>query len=331
MRRRLTSSRSVVRALSCVAVLAASLAIDVPVAGAAAAPCGSLASSYNPAAPPVYDHVVVLMDENWGSADLVRSATTPFLTQLARQCGNETNFHAAIRPSQRNYMAATSGIASPVGATVASENIFSQLQGAGRTWASYLESMPAPCSGLSRNFYKPGHNPAFYYSNLRGPAGTCVRNDLPLDTALPKAIAADSLPAYSWITPNECHNFHWVAGCPDPSSARTKAGDTWLAGLVPQLTAMPSYRAGRTLIILTFDEGSGSGANGVDCTSPAYYRTSPGCNIPAVVLSPYIPPGTTDGTDLNLYSLLATTQDVLGVPRLGRAVSQASMRATMPF
>jgi hypothetical protein len=50
-----------------------------------------------------------------------------------------------------------------------------------------------------------------------------------------------------------------------------------------------------------------------------------------VVVSPYIAPRTTDGTDLNLYSLLGTTEDILGVPRLARAVGQRSMRATMPF
>ena len=73
------------------------------------------------------------------------------------------------------------------------------------------------------------------------------------------------------------------------------------------------------------------GTAGADCTSPAYYSRHPDCQIPTVVVSPYVTPGTVDGTDLNLYSLLATTQDALGLPRLGRAVGQASMRATMRF
>ena len=146
------------------------------------------------------------------------------------------------------------------------------------------------------------------------------------------AIAADALPTYSWITPNRCNIFEWHAGCLSPSSARFAVGDQWLADLLPRLTAMPSYRAGKTLIVVVFDEGAGPGTtNGVDCTKPTYYRTHPDCQIPAVVVSPYIVPGSTDNTDLNLYSLLGTTQDVLGLPRLGRAVGQKSMRPGLRF
>ncbi|MGZ4607328.1 MAG: alkaline phosphatase family protein [Oryzihumus sp.] len=293
-------------------------------------PCGSLSGSFDPANPPQYDHVVVLMEENWSYQSFATSTAAPFLTQLSLSCGNETNFHAATHTSQPNYMAATSGIASAVGAQVANANLFEQLQSIGKTWRSYEESMPANCSGSSVAPYKPGHNPAYYYTDLLSPLNTCVQNDLPLDAVLPAAIATDSLPAFSWITPNLCHDWHWSTACTGASSERVSAGDAWLSNLIPQLTAMPSYQAGRTLIVVTFDEGEG-GVSGVDCTDPAYYVSHPDCQIPTVVVSPYIAPGTTDATDLNLYSLLGTTEDILGVPRLGRAVGQPSMRATMPF
>src|SRR3954462_3620065 len=103
-------------------------------AAAADGPCGALAALYDPANPPVYDHVVVIMEENWSYRDFAVSTQTPFLSQLARDCGNETNFHAATHPSQPNYMAATSGVPTLVGKRSANDNVFRQLQSTGRTW-----------------------------------------------------------------------------------------------------------------------------------------------------------------------------------------------------
>jgi phospholipase C len=323
-RSRLTAAMSAA-VLTCAALLGGALP-----AAAATAPCGALTATYDRAHPPAYQHVVVLMEENWSYREFAASTQTPYLTSLSKACGNETNFHAATHFSQPNYMAATSGIASAVGAMVSNDNVFHQVQASGRTWRGYDESMPAACSGQNTTYYKPGHNPAYYYQNLRSPVNTCTRNDLPLSPALDGDITRDTLPAYSWITPNTCHDFHWVTACGGTAAGRFAAGDSWLANMLPRLTAMPSYRAGKTLILVTFDEGSG-GTAGVDCTKPTYFATHPDCQIPTVVVSPYIAPRTTDGTDLNLYSLLGTTEDILGVPRLARAVGQRSMRATMPF
>jgi phospholipase C len=319
----------VVGALALTAALTAGATTDARVAEAATAPCGSLTSRYDPGRLPKYEHVVVLMEENWSYRSFTASTTSPFLSQLARDCGSEANFHAATFPSQPNYMAATSGIASGVGAKVANANLFQQLQSSGRTWRSYQESMPSNCSGATSRLYKPGHNPPFYYTNLRSP-NTCAQYSVPLAPALWADIAADSLPAFSWITPNLCNDWHWSSGCPTAASARVATGDRWLADLIPQLTAMPSYQNGKTLIIITFDEGQG-GTYGVDCTAPSYYSTHPDCQIPAVVLSPYIAPGTVDRSDQNLYSMLGTIEDILGVPRLGRAVGQPSMRPGLRF
>jgi phospholipase C len=295
-------------------------------------PCGSLAGTYDPASPPRYEHVVVIMEENWSYHDFVASKAAPYLTSLNAGCGAETNFHAATHPSQPNYMAATSGIASTMGARTSADNIFHQAEVAGLSWKSYQESMPTPCSGTQTSVYKAGHNPAFYYDNLRTPANTCALRDVPLSPALDDDIAADTLPSYTWITPNECHIFYWVTGCTTPQSALKAEGDKWLSALIPRLTAMPSYRAGTTLILVTFDEGrESSNESYVDCTDAVYYVGHPDCQVPTVVVSPYIAPGTTDASDQNLYSLLGTTEDILGVPRLARAIGQPSMRATMPF
>jgi hypothetical protein len=272
------------------------------------------------------------MEENWSYADFATSTQSPYLTNLAAQCGNETNFHAATHPSQPDYMAATSGVASKVGVTVGNDNVFSQLQDDGREWRSYQESMAGTCGTVGKGTYKPGHNPAVYYSDLRSPTDTCALWDVPMSPAMDDDLAHDTLPAYSWVTPNLCHDFHWQSGCGFAQSQTTAQGDAWLAAFLPRLTALPSYQAGRTLIVLTFDEGrEDTNTKGVDCTDPAYYPGHADCQIPTVVVSPYIVPGTADSSDQNLYSLLGTTQDVLGLPRLGRAIGAPSMRPGLGF
>jgi phospholipase C len=296
-----------------------------------AGPCGTL--PYDKVHPPTYSHVVVIMDENMSYDQLKSSSLAPYLHSLATACGSEGNMHAATHPSQPNYMAATSGVASGVGVHTTTANIFFQLQAAGRTWSTFAESMPAACApfGSATPSYKPGHNAAYFYSDLRSPQNTCAKGDLPMSPALDAALASDTLPSFSWIVPNLCDDMHWASTCTVARSQRAAAGDQWLSALVPRLTALPSYQAGQTLVLLTFDEGGEDSTTGVDCTAPAYYPTHPDCHIATVVVSPYIVRGAVDSTDQNLYSLLGTTEDILGLARLNRAVGQPSMRPGLRF
>lgn len=312
--------------------LLASFGLAVPASPAqTSAPCGSLAASYDPAAPPTYTHVVVLMEENLSYNTWKTMTQAPYAHQLASACGEETNFHAATHPSQPNYMAATSGVATGVGVKTSNDNVFHQTQAAGRTWRLYAESMGSPCQAGKTTFYKPGHNPAFYYTDLRSPVNTCNTFDVPMSPALDNAITNDSLPSYTWITPNLCHAFYWNTGCPNTKAQRFTVGDNWLSTFIPRLTAMPSYQAGKTLILVTWDEGDQTSPSGIDCTDPTVYSSHPDCHIPTFVVSPYITPGKKDAGDHNLYGLLGTTEDILHLPRLNRAVGQGSLRAGLGF
>jgi hypothetical protein len=300
-------------------------------AAVAAGPCGSLASLYNPAAPPSYTHIIVIMEENLSYSTWRTTAKAPYAHQLASSCGEETNFHAATHPSQPNYMAATSGAATGVGVMTSNDNIFHQMQVAGLTWRNYVESMTSACQKATTTYYKPGHNPAYWYTNLRSPVNTCTTFDVPMSPALDNAITDDNLPSYAWITPNLCDAFYWHTGCSTPQSQSINQGDKWLSTFIPRLTAMPSYQAGQTLIIVTWDEGNETSAHGIDCTDPAVYSSRTDCSIPTFVISPYIVPGAQDSSDHNLYGLLATTEDILNVPRLGLAAGQSSMRGGLGF
>jgi hypothetical protein len=298
-----------------------------PASGAAPGPCGFLA--YDAAHPPTYQHVVVIMDENLSPSQLT-ATTAPYLTSLKSACGREGFMHAATHFSDPNYAAATSGLTTSAGAMTAHDNVFHQAQVAGDSWRAYEESMPRAC-GNGDPPYDTYHDPAHWYSDLRTPTNTCATHDLPLAPALADDLAAHVLPTYAWITPNDCHNMHWVSGCTEPRAQAIQTGDAWLGQIVSQIVASPSYRAGRTLVFITWDEGSGHATRGVDCTDPKVYTAQASCRIPTYVLSAYVSPGSRDTSDQNLYSLLATTEDVLGYPRLGRAVGVPNMRRTLGF
>ena len=57
----------------------------------------------------------------------------------------------------------------------------------------------------SVSYYRDGHNPAFWFTDLgstaKGGDGSCAKYDVPADPNLWNDIAADNLPSFSWIAP----------------------------------------------------------------------------------------------------------------------------------
>jgi hypothetical protein len=89
---------------------------------------------------------------------------------------------------------------------------------------------------------------------------------------------------------------------------------------LPQIFSSVDYQAGRTMVILVFDEGTGeNGANqGIDCLTTAN-PTSVGCHVGFVAMSEYVSPGSGDGRTLSTYSMLASIETMWGLPLLGNA------------
>jgi phosphatidylinositol-3-phosphatase len=262
--------------------------------------------------PATYSHVVVIFEENASYGRVVGSPDAPFFNQLAQQCALATNFHESAGVSQPNYMAATGGEATGVGALVDAPSIFDQAA----SWAELQESMSAPCGGRSP-FYKPNHDPALWYVPL---AAQCATSDLPLpasDAGVTDADLPTPLPAYTFITPNLCHNHHWAPGCSqaDTESGNLQAMDTWLQGTVAVLTARPGYQAGRTLILIAFDEASDPGVT----------------TVPMVAVAAGVQP-VADDTAYDQYALLRASEAALGITTfLGHAATANDMRSGMHF
>ena len=159
-----------------------SAAATVTTPPAPAGACGALASAFNPSSPPTYAHVVVIMDENLGYNNWFGSSAAPYSNGLAAQCALATNAVGATHPSQPNYVALVSGVLqvwNGAAQHTAADNLFHQLGAAGMTWQALEESMPTACSGTTSGFYKTGHNPAIWFTDLGASGdGSCATSDV---------------------------------------------------------------------------------------------------------------------------------------------------------
>jgi hypothetical protein len=277
---------------------ASSLGSDAP---SNAAPCGHSAQP-----PARYDHVIWIWMENHAAGDVIGSGDAPFETMLARQCGTATRYRSVGSPSLPNYVGATSGDTqgitddgAPTAHPLTVDNLFRQVRTSGRRERSYQEDMPSPCALQPEGRYAVKHNPAAYYSGSDDRAA-CQADDLTMgsDTAgaFASDLASDALPAFAFITPNLCNDTH---DCP------VSVGDAWLALWLPKILSSPAYGQGRTVVFVVWDEPT---------------------PMPNIIISPTTPSGTTFHEPVDHYSLLRTTEELLGLPLLGAATGATSLR-----
>ena len=292
-------------------VLSAVFAIVTLAAGGGSVHAASPPSTCGTARPPrTWAHVIWIWMENRSYDNVVGNRSAPYRNRLAAQCGLATDYRAVAHPSLPNYVAATSGgtwgIADdspPSTHRLRVASIFGQLTAAGKTWRSYEESMPSNCDLTSSGDYAVKHNPAAYYVPDRE---ACRRSDVPMGTTSSGRFTSDlragRLPTFSFVTPNLCDDMH---------DCSTSTGDRWLSRWVPRIVAGPDYRRGDTVLVITFDEAE-----------------DPSNRVAAVVVSPSTPPRTRSAASFTHYSLLKTTEQLLGLPALGRARGAASMRSS---
>jgi hypothetical protein len=190
--------------------------------------------------------------------------------------------------------------------------------------------------------YATRHDPFVYFHSVIDDAGYCDKHVVALGStagAMPATALkhetglatdlkrASTTPTYSFITPNLCADGHDYPCVNSPSGASALADiDAFLSTWIPKIMSSPAYQKGG-LIEVTFDESDGAQSDSSSCcgevpgpASPLPGITGPGGGkIGAVLLSPYIKPGTVSTTPYNHYSTLATDEDLLGLPRLGEA------------
>jgi hypothetical protein len=246
----------------------------------------------SPSPPPAgaqFPHVFVIVMENRSYSQAISGGYT---AQLASQYSAATNYHGISHPSLPNYLAMTSGstwgIADDGWHPLPAGGLGSQITSAGITWRAYMEGMSGSCT-RSGYPYALKHDPFAYYG------GACPSQVVPFSQF--DHDLAGTIPNFVWITPDMCHDGH---------DCSTQVADAWLSGVVPKILATSAWRDGG-LLVITWDEGEDSSNS---------------------VLTLVIHPGTIIHKSAHAYdhySLLATIEDRLGLPRLGQAKQATPM------
>jgi hypothetical protein len=260
--------------------------------------------------------VIWIVEENHSYGKIIGSSHAGYINSLARECGLATNYHNISHPSLPNYVGMTSGLgfsqlrkfSSDCNPSKKCSTSAQSLLGQTSSWRAYEESMPSNCYGKDHGEYAVRHNPGPYFTQLTD----CKTNDVPY-TKLAGDLSGGRLPSFSFITPNLINDMH------DGTVAQ---GDSWLRKHLPKILSSNEYKSGSTVVFITWDEGEGGHSN--RC---ATNTTDVGCHVATIVISPTTNPGTKSGTLFNHYSLLRTTEQLLGLPLLGLAQRAGGMQS----
>jgi phosphatidylinositol-3-phosphatase len=251
-------------------------------ASASVAPLATRTATPSPT-PARLTHVFVVVMEN---KSLTTALQTPAIASIASTHALATNYHAVASPSLPNYLAMTSGSTWDVDDNeyhaLPAGGLGTQLTAAGVPWRAYTEGLTAAGCLASPYPYALKHNPFAYYG------GGCPANVVPFED-LEGDLAGDT-PNLVWITPGLCHDGH--------DCTLAVAGE-WLGDLVDRIKASAAWRD-RGVLFIVWDEADS------------------GTNVPLIAVIPDLAAHST-AQRYNHYSLLATIEDLLGVPRLGAA------------
>ncbi|MGB0095796.1 MAG: alkaline phosphatase family protein [Solirubrobacteraceae bacterium] len=304
---------------------------------------------------PHYQHIVEIMMENTSYDTIIGNSNAPQINALATQFGLATNYFGVTHPSEPNYLANIAGdffgvqddnqfyctpalantdsncSGTTVDHTVSAQNLADQLTAAGMTWKGYFQSLPptpAPgdliMTGPNANgpyshlypstvgLYASKHNPFLNFTGTQG----ALANMVP-DTQLATDLAnKTSLPNFSLVIPDQCHDMHGTVGCTDPNDL-IAAGDTYVGNTVNAILASPAWRQGRNAVVITWDEDdfSDQGQPGTGCCG----ADPGGGRAVTIVITNKGHYPITDGTAYNHYSLLRSYEAAFGLPTLAHA------------
>jgi phosphatidylinositol-3-phosphatase len=216
-----------------------------------------------------------------------------------------------------------------------------QLTDAGYTWKAYAEDMGKdptreaatcahPAIGMIDNTeqatpndqYATRHNPFVYFHSIIDDKNYCGNRVVNLDHFAHDLAKLETTANFVYITPNLCHDGH-DAPCKNGEPGGLISADAFLRTWVPRIVHSPAFK-NDGLLIITFDEGN----DGAACCNEKPLPGGPqpggkigpgGGRIGAVLLSPFIAPGTQSNAEYNHYSLLRSLEDIFGLSHLGYA------------
>jgi acid phosphatase len=271
----------------------------------------------------------------------ITAGTAPNILAMKQAYASGADYHGVTHPSLPNYIALTSGDNQGIGCDChaapgsGSCNAFTcnlllgacscnngathlgdQLEAAGKTWMDYGEDMGAPCNLTDAGNYAVRHLPFLYYDNVQSNAARCKAHVVDLSAYNPGSPAH-----FQMIAPNLVNDMHDPNLPSDNTAVMTNIphGDAWLGPRVATITGSQPYKQGGLLVVVWDEDDDSGGITGTD--DP----------IGIFVMSPFAKSGGfVSQTKADHYALLATIEDGLGLPRLGKAAAAQPLSDYFP-
>jgi len=186
-------------------------------------------------------------------------------------------------------------------------------------------------TGPANDSYATRHNGFMYFESVIGNQSFCDAHDLSLQPLAKDLKSVATTPNYSFITPNTCYDGHDWPKCQNGSPGRLPKIEDFLQEWVPKIMASPAYKQ-NGMILITFDESGDDSDAGACCgqfdslgySDPSHPNINEnglygpgGGRVGAIVLSPFVKPGTVSTQPYNHYSQLKTVEQLFGLKYLG--------------
>jgi phospholipase C len=318
----------------------------------------------DPGGMPRFQHIFMIIEENHDRSQIAGNPNAPNFNHLASTYAQATNFFAVTHPSEPNYVAGIGGdyygiqdddayncvsnattppppsggpgcgssyTSYPNHVLTSKPNLAAQMDAAGITWKGYFQSLPSAGSTVT---CAPGTGGNCLYASKHNGFINFVQNNstdlakmVPLDGSggqLASDLENDTVPSFSYIVPDQCHDEHGLSSCPNDAN-NISVSDSYASNIVSEILASKAWKQGNNAIFILWDEGNTD--TGCCVTNP---NGNPGGgNVMDIVITNHGPQGGfQDPTPYNHYSALRTIEDAFN---LGCIANSCSVSSQLPL
>jgi phosphatidylinositol-3-phosphatase len=252
---------------------------------------------------PLPAHTVIIVLENHAFNQIINSADTPYINQLAKSGALFRQSFGLTHPSQPNYLMLFSGSNQgvtddnqPQNLPFSTPNLAASLLEHKGTFVGYSEDLPAVgFTGAKSGQYASKHSPWVYWQG-QGP------NQLPAEVNRPFSDFPKDfnlLPDLAFVIPNLDNDMHNGF-----TNETVKTGDKWLKDNIDNYVQWAKTH--NSLLILTFDEDN-------------YFS---GNNIATLFWGPMVKTGIYN-EKIGHYNILRTLEEMYNLPYAGESANVA--------
>jgi phosphatidylinositol-3-phosphatase len=289
---------------------------------------------------PVYDHIVIVMEENKDYSEVIGNPAAPYINEVLKKEGASfTRMFGEEHDSQGNYFWLFSGDNQTVGFDdeipnaennpnypFTTPNLGSQLISKALSFKGYAESLPViGFTGDSQGLYARKHVPWISFANV--PNGETVETSSNLRFAdFPEDF--NQLPTVCFVIPNLDNDMH-----NGPNEESIPAGDRWLKENIDSYYQWAKEH--NSLLILAFDENDDKRAY-LGLTNPIVdpekckdhdreYCVDLQNRIVTIFAGAHIKPGDyAEGKGITHVNVLRTIEAMYGLSKAGRQQPNAA-------